>query len=143
MRVKVSFASFPIFAICLLAKGAKVSVKINVKNSAQVLQKFDANHLGRQPILRNAPIMPKNHLGRRRALERTPRISDQPFLTRSNVPLALSPGFVSDVVDYSVPENPLEAQGTRQGQECTKPTLMQRNLVHSALNSRKLYCWNC
>ena len=139
MRVKVSFASFPIFAICLLAKGAKVSVKINVKKTAmtrripntrnhfdflpkvfplssQVLQKYDANHLGRQPILRNAPIMP-NHLGRRRTLERAPRISDQPFLTGSNVPLALSPGFVSDVVDYSVPVNPVEAQGTRQEQQ--------------------------
>ena len=138
MRVKVSFASFPIFAICLLAKSAKVSVKINVKNSAmtrripntrnhfeflpkvfplspQVLQKFDANHLGRQPILRNAPILP-NRLGRRRTLGRTPKISDQPFLTGSNVPLALSPGFVSDV-DYSVPENPVEAQGTHQGQQ--------------------------
>ena len=58
-----------------------------------------------------------NHLRRRRTLGRTPMISDQPVLTGSNVPLALSPGFVSDVVDYSVPENLFEAQGTHQGQQ--------------------------
>ena len=130
MRVKVSFASFPIFAICLLAKGAKVSVKINVKKTAMTRRipntrnHFEflpkvlplSSQVGRQPLLTNAPTM-SNHLGRRRTLERTPRISDQPFLTGSNVPLALSPGFVNDVVDYSAPENPFEAQGTRQGQQ--------------------------
>ena len=162
MRVKVSFASFPIFAICLLAKSAKVSVKINVKNSemtrripntrnhfeflpkvfplsSQVLQKFDANHLGRQPILKNAPIMP-NHLGRRQTLERTPRISDQPFLTGSNAPLALSPGFVSDVVDYSVPENPLEAQGTRQGQEEEQGTRQESQSYFVDASDSKMGC---
>ena len=130
MRVKVSFASFPIFAICLLAKGAKVSVKINVKKTAMTRRipntrnHFEflpkvlplSSQVGRQPLLTNAPTM-SNHLGRRRTLERTPRISDQPLLTGSNVPLALSPGFVSDVVDYSVPVNPFEAQGTRQEQQ--------------------------
>ena len=130
MRVKVSFASFPIFAICLLAKGAKVSVKINVKKTAMTRRipntrnHFEflpkvlplSSQVGRQPLLTNAPTM-SNHLGRRRTLERTPRISDQPLLTGSNVPLALSPGFVSDVVDYSVPVNPIEAQGTRQEQQ--------------------------
>ena len=130
MRVKVSFASFPIFAICLLAKGAKVSVKINVKKTAMTRRipntrnHFEflpkvlplSSQVGRQPLLTNAPTM-SNHLGRRRTLERTPRISDQPFLTGSNVPLALSPGFVNDVVDYSVPVNPFEAQGTRQEQQ--------------------------
>ena len=130
MRVKVSFASFPIFAICLLAKSTKVSVKINVKKTAMTRRipntrnHFEflpkvlplSSQVGRQPLLTNAPNM-SNHLGRRRTLERTPRISDQPFLTGSNVPLALSPGFVSDVVDYSVPVNPVEAQGTRQEQQ--------------------------
>ena len=130
MRVKVSFASFPIFAICLLAKGAKVSVKINVKKTAMTRRipntrnHFEflpkvlplSSQVGRQPLLTNAPNM-SNHLGRRRTLGRTPKISDQPFLTGSNVPLALSPGFVSDVVDYSVPVNPFEAQGTRQEQQ--------------------------
>ena len=130
MRVKVSFASFPIFAICLLAKGAKVSVKINVKKTAMTRRipntrnHFEflpkvlplSSQVGRQPLLTNAPTM-SNHLGRRRTLERPPRISDQPLLTGSNVPLALSPGFVNDVVDYSVPVNPFEAQGTRQEQQ--------------------------
>ena len=130
MRVKVSFASFPIFAICLLAKSTKVSVKINVKKTAMTRRipntrnHFEflpkvlplSSQVGRQPLLTNAPTM-SNHLGRRRTLERTPRISDQPLLTGSNVPLALSPGFVSDVVDYSVPVNPFEAQGTRQEQQ--------------------------
>ena len=130
MRVKVSFASFPIFAICLLAKSTKVSVKINVKKTAMTRRipntrnHFEflpkvlplSSQVGRQPLLTNAPNM-SNHLGRRRTLGRTPKISDQPFLTGSNVPLALSPGFVSDVVDYSVPVNPVEAQGTRQEQQ--------------------------
>ena len=139
MRVKVSFASFPIFAICLLAKGAKVSVKINVKNSAQVLQKFDANHLGRQPLLRNAPIMP-NHLGRRQTLGRGPRISKQSFLAGTKGPLALSPGFVSDVVDYSVPENPFEAQGTRQGQQEEQGTLEESQNYFVDASDSKVGC---
>ena len=139
MRVKVSFASFPIFAICLLAKGAKVSVKINVKKTAMTRRipntrnHFEflpkvlplSSQVGRQPLLTNAPTM-SNHLGRRRTLERTPRISDQPFLTGSNVPLALSPGFMSDVVDYSVPENPFEAQGTRKEQQEEQGTHQQQ-----------------
>ena len=150
MRVKVSFASFPIFAICLLAKGAKVSVKINVKKTAMTRRipntrnHFEflpkvlplSSQVGRQPLLTNAPIMP-NHLGRRRTLERT---SDQPFLTGSKVPLALSPGFVSDVVDYSVPENPFEAQGTREGQQEEQGTRQESQNYFVDASDSKVGC---
>ena len=153
MRVKVSFASFPIFTICLLAKGAKVSVKINVKKTAMTRRipntknHFEflpkvlplSSQVGRQPLLTNAPNM-SNHLGRRRTLGRTPKISDQPFLTGSNVPLALSPGFVSDVVDYSVPENPFEAQGTRQGQQEEQGTRQESQNYFVDASDSKVGC---
>ena len=153
MRVKVSFASFPIFTICLLAKGAKVSVKINVKKTAMTRRipntknHFEflpkvlplSSQVGRQPLLTNAPNM-SNHLGRRRTLGRTPKISDQPFLTGSNVPLALSPGFVNDVVDYSAPENPFEAQGTRQGQQEEQGTRQESQNYFVDASDSKVGC---